>query len=407
MKKMKTTYLADKLGGGPPEAHILGATAQDDETLIVRWCCHGRRRGEATVIIDFGEVYRISGCNLAVADEIKRQVRAARAATRGGLCLATTVTDSFVPGAVVMLGSFRAHHPEFEGDVVVLHDGLSEASRTILAAVGGPVRFEPVRPALLDRVAHLQAAYPPGRVDDVSAVFHSLDAFRLGGGVGYRKVLFYDSDVLFQGPVGELFDNDAALLCCGDPFFAMGKVRDAETLQPIARTAAGADRGRPVLERPFNSGFLLIDGSCAGERVYEDLLARMAPEAWRGAVLQVGDQDILNRCFAGRQTLASWTYNYFVPQAAALRALTGLDAARAKVLHFKGSVKPWTTDAMLCWAHGDDMPPAHRPAGALFRRWYDAYVDVLARTHLREASPSLAKESVTPGKPGDGLAGGA
>ena len=81
---MKTTYLADKLGGGPPEAHILGATAQDDETLIVRWCCHGRRRGEATVMIDTYLGFRISGCNLAVADEIKRQLHEARKGAGAG-----------------------------------------------------------------------------------------------------------------------------------------------------------------------------------------------------------------------------------------------------------------------------------------------------------------------------------
>ena len=74
----------------------------------------------------------------------------------GDVCLATVVTDSFVPGAVVMLGSFRAHHPGFAGDVVVLHDGLSEESRAVLSTVGGPVRFEPVRPALLERVARQQ-----------------------------------------------------------------------------------------------------------------------------------------------------------------------------------------------------------------------------------------------------------
>ena len=53
---------------------------------------------------------------------------------------------------------------------------------------------------------------------------------------------------------------------------------------------------------------------------------------------------------------------------------------------------------MLCWAHGDDAP-AHRLAGALFRRWYDACVDVLARTHLRTVRPALAKESVAPAAP--------
>ena len=310
------------------------------------------------------------------------------------MCLATVVTDSFVPGAVVMLGSFRAHHPGFDGDVVVLHDGLSEASRAVLAAVGGRVRFEPVRPELTDRVARLREAYPY-RVHP-SAVFHVIHAFRLDG---WRKVLFYDSDVLFQGPVGELFDTGAALLCCGDHCYLLGQVRDAETLRPIARTAAGAGRGRPVLERPFNSGFLLIDGSCTGERVYADLLALLAPEAWRGSATRLGDQDVLNHYFAGRQTLVDWTYNYLVPDGPDIRARTGLDAARAKALHFKGPVKPWTTDAMLRWAHGDDEP-AHRPAVALFRRWYDAYTDILARAHLRAARPALGKESVAPAAPG-------
>ena len=149
----------------------------------------------------------------------------------GDVCLATAVTDSFVPGAVVMLGSFRDPHPGFAGDVVVLHDGLSEAPRTVLAAVGGRVRFEPVRSALLDRVAGLAAAYP-GRLH-APAMFNTLDAFRLDG---YRKVLFCDSDVLFQGPVEELFDTGAALLCCGDRPCLLGRVRDAETLAPIART---------------------------------------------------------------------------------------------------------------------------------------------------------------------------
>ena len=313
----------------------------------------------------------------------------------GDVCLATVVTDSFVPGAAVMLGSFRDHHPGFAGDVVVLHDGLSKTSRTVLAAVGGRVRFEPVRPALLDRVARLAAAYP-GRLRPLP-VFHSLDAFRLDG---YRKVLFYDSDVLFQRPVVELFDRDEALLCCGDRPYLLGQVRDAETLAPIAHTAAGV--GRPVLERPFASGFMLIDASCIGERVYADLLASMAPEAWRGAARRIGDQAVLNRYFAGRQTLVSWTYNYFVPEGPSLRARTGLGAAQAKVLHFMGRVKPWTTDAMLRQARGDHVP-AHRPGGALFQRWHEVHLEILARTRLlRTVRPALSKEPVAPaaaGKP--------
>ena len=63
------------------------------------------------------------------------------------VCLATAVTDSFVPGAVVMLGSFRAHHPGFAGDIVILHDGLSKESvaPTAPAKPWGPIEgVEPV-----------------------------------------------------------------------------------------------------------------------------------------------------------------------------------------------------------------------------------------------------------------------
>jgi len=303
------------------------------------------------------------------------------------VCLVTAVTDSYVPGAVALIGSFRLHHPGFEGDVVVLHDGLSEGSRTILAAVGGRVRFEPVRPALLERVARLREAYP-NRVRPPT-MFYTLDAFRLGG---YRKVLYYDSDMLFQGPVGELFGTDAALLCCGDRSCLMGRVRDAETYLSLERGAADADR--PVLEHTFNCGFLLIDGSCTGERVYADLLARMAPEAWHGLDTRgtLTDENVLNRYFAGRQTLVSRTYNYIVSDAAAIRARTGLDAGQAKVLHFIGAVKPWAPDIMLRWARGE-VKPRSRLVAAPFRRWYDTYTDVLTRIHLRMARPAMEKET--------------
>ena len=49
-------------------------------------------------------------------------------------CLLTVATDGFVPGTFVMVRTFLKHHPRFDGDVVVVHDGLSDASREVLAA---------------------------------------------------------------------------------------------------------------------------------------------------------------------------------------------------------------------------------------------------------------------------------
>ena len=276
-----------------------------------------------------------------------------------------------------MLDSFRTQHPGFDGDVIVLHDGLTEESRTVLEVVAPPVRFEPVAPELLDRVAHLKTAYPNRPI--VPPMFHALDAFRLDG---YRKVLYYDSDMLFLAPVDELFDIDAALLCCGDRVFILNQQRDPDTNLPMEGSSK-----RPALERPFNCGFMLIDGSCAGPRVYADLLALMAPEAWRGLRVRLTDQPIVNRYFAGRQTLASWTYNYFVPEAELVRQRIGLSAELAKALHFKGAVKPWTPNAMLRWAHGCEL--TFLTPTAPFRLWYDAYLKALAKLHLRATHPTL------------------
>ena len=277
-----------------------------------------------------------------------------------------------------MLDSFRTQHPGFDGDVIVLHDGLTEESCGVLEAVAPPVRFEPVASELLHRVAHLKAAYPNRPV--LPPMFHALDAFRLDG---YRKVLYYDSDMLFLAPVDELFDTDAALLCCGDWVSILNRRRSSDTHLPMK-----GNSDLPALERPFNCGFMLIDGSCAGPRVHADLLASMAPEAWRDLRVRLTDQPIVNRYFAGRQTLTSWTYNYFVPGAELLRKHTGLNAELAKALHFKGPVKPWTPNAMLRWAHGG-AELAYRTPTTPFRLWYDAYLKALAKLHLHTTHPTL------------------
>ena len=64
------------------------------------------------------------------------------------------------------------------------------------------------------------------------------------------------------------------------------------------------------MERTFNCGLLLIDARLTGKRTYSDLLALVSPETWRSTETVHSDQFILNRYFAGRQTLVSAAYNY-------------------------------------------------------------------------------------------------
>ena len=313
-----------------------------------------------------------------------------------GVCLVTGTTDDFVPGTLAMLGTFLKHHPRFDGDVVVVHDGLSAASREALAPLFGRLRFEPVSPELEERLARLSTAQP--RLRKRLAHFYSLEAFRLHG---YRKVLCCDGDLLFRGSIAELFDAGEALICCGDSPHLRGLPRDAVTFLPVEEAtgrAAGkaeADRShsglgarpgtaageRPTIGRTFNSGLLLIDEGLVREGCYAGLLAMVSGETWRHAGVRITDQLVLNRYFAGRQTLVSSTYNYLIPRAAVIRAREGIDLQSAKVLHFQASFKPWRPDAMLAWA-GKEARDAMAPG---FKLWYDAYVDCLAGLRLRNA----------------------
>ncbi len=58
-----------------------------------------------------------------------------KSSSTSGVCLATATTEPFVPGALVMLGSFLAHHPRFDGDLVIIHDALPQAARDALQSV--------------------------------------------------------------------------------------------------------------------------------------------------------------------------------------------------------------------------------------------------------------------------------
>ena len=297
------------------------------------------------------------------------------------VCVALGATESFLPGAVVAIASFLKQHPGFGGGIVLFHDGLPEERRAALERAFPPLRCEPVNPALRERLARLGAARPElrGKLPD----FYSLEAFRIGG---YRKVLYADCDLLFRRPLDELFEREEALLCCADWESLKGWRHDAATYRPIEDPSrAGCDG---ALEGTFNCGLLLIDACLTGEPTYSELLALVAPETWEGTETVHSDQFLLNRYFAGRQTLVSATWNYRLHIAEAIRAREGLTAEAAKVLHFSGRVKPWTPEAMLRWVRGEARFPPH----PVFAHWYEAWLECLASAPLRAA---------TRGRPGE------
>lgn len=290
------------------------------------------------------------------------------------VCVALAATEDFLPGSLVAVSSFLARHPHFRGGLVLFHDGLPEDRCATLERAFPPLRLKPVGSELRQRAARLASSpLVPRRAP---SDFYCLEAFRIDG---YRKVLYCDSDVLFRQPIDDLFESREALVCCGDQPSVGGWCRDAATYQPIESPASAGPAG--ALERTFNSGMMLIDGCLTGEGTHAELLSLMEPESWRGTDTVHTDQFLLNRHFAGHQTLVSSTYNYPLHMAAAILAGEGLAAADARVLHFTGPQKPWNPGAMLRWPAGEP-PFAPHPA---YSWWYAAWIDCLTHAHLKDA----------------------
>ena len=54
------------------------------------------------------------------------------------VCLVTATTESFVPGTMVTVGSFLKHHPDYDGDVVVI-EKARQWDRARIIPIGGLV----------------------------------------------------------------------------------------------------------------------------------------------------------------------------------------------------------------------------------------------------------------------------
>ena len=283
-------------------------------------------------------------------------------------CLATVSTEPFLPGTLVTLHSFAQCHPNFAGDVVVICDELSATAQRLLLAICPRVHLVPVSSALRQRVRAFGEAKPA--FSGSLPRFLLLDVFRLRG---YRKVLYCDSDLLFRQPVAELFHRSEALLCCGDLAQLLGRHRHAASFAPIDPTD-----GPDVLRQPFNSGLLMIDGDLLTAERHTALLAMLVPEKWPADTFYT-DQLVLNRYFAGEQTLMSSTYNFLLGSAAAIQRREGIVAAEAKVVHFNLPAKPWMPVAALAQTLAEAPPAA-------WSFWYEAWMGCLATLHLRTST---------------------
>ncbi len=283
--------------------------------------------------------------------------------SRGTLALATVSSADFLLGTRVMLHSFQQHNAWFDGDFVIIHEDLTERDMSQLRADFAQVTFIRPSPALRDNIDRLVQAVPSFRAQ--KAQFLSLEAIALSA---YDRVLFCDSDLLFQASIETLFDQPHALMCTGDGSYYRGNARHPQSFVEMQ-----SDPNNIGLRRAFNAGFMLMDKSiCTAENVAA-LIDRVDPDAWHDNVTGHTDQLVLNAVFDGQQHILGAEYNYVLLHHKEIHARTGIALEGAKVLHFNGAAKPWQPAMMHRLIQRD---PVLAKAAAL---WRDAYRGLITR----------------------------
>ncbi len=235
-------------------------------------------------------------------------------------CAVTVVTDDFIYGAVVAIGSFLEQHADRDEPILVLFDPdrvpLSERNRERLEALSPRVRcvqasdpgFWAARDVLAGKI---------GTPPRLAAAFLILEAFRFRG---VRRVVAVDSDLLFLRRCDDLFDTDVD--------FGAVRAFDADGHLP---------RGF------FNSGVTTIGPRHLTGVTYSDLMHSTSLHHMDRRVGKA-DQAVLNSYFShGRVTYLDPSLNvakrHYPDEAGPLR--DQLERLPARVLHYVGE-KPWT-----------------------------------------------------------------
>jgi hypothetical protein len=242
--------------------------------------------------------------------------------------LVTVSSPDFRIGTEVMLASFLATNPWFDGNIIVLHSRLSETDRTELTAAFPRLACRTASPRLIAAIDALTAAHPhlAGRRDR----FLSLETLLLDAP---GKLLFADSDLLFRGDISALLAKDAPLVAAPDAAMLRGNRRDADTLAEVAA----------VGEAPasFNAGLLVYDPD---PEIAQALWPLLDPVGWSRIASQHTDQAVWNLLLRERVALVSTAFNLMIWHRATSFAHEPVPLDDAQVLHFNGAAKPWRLD---------------------------------------------------------------
>ena len=131
--------------------------------------------------------------------------------TRLALVCGITADHDFALAALLL--GFQRHNPDFAGDVVVFHDGLSGAQQRLLGSLGPKVQFRPYdRDRMLDRLGPQDTDATRARLAEIVQRYSPLMLAKLELPDlldHYSHAVWMDVDMLVQAALPDLFDFSA------------------------------------------------------------------------------------------------------------------------------------------------------------------------------------------------------
>jgi lipopolysaccharide biosynthesis glycosyltransferase len=295
-------------------------------------------------------------------------------------CLATVTTENYFQWTMTMLHSFVSSNPWFAGDIVVICDDLpAEMAKDF--HLFNRVRLVEPSSDLSQRLVSFGDAMPAFR--DKTARFYSLEIFRLAG---YDRLLFLDSDMIVVRSVEELFTLPGSFYASAELCWYKGKGRNAANFSAEFQSK---DNQANFLEKPVNTGFMLLDGSMLNDKNYAGLLDLVDPEMWQNNKLTYTDELIINQYFNNTIQLLDTRYNYRARAATMIREKENISIDDAKIIHYYSRFKPWNfADVLASSCNNMSWVKA-------FEMWYAEYISFLKFFHLQKKMKML-KSTTSP-----------
>lgn len=283
------------------------------------------------------------------------------------VCLVTVTTTGYLQWTMTLIHSFLESNNWFSGDIIVVTNGLGDRDQPLLSIFPN-LRFQQPSGMLVEKVTALCTEMPGFK--NLSPMFYSLELFNL---TGYSKALFLDSDMLVVKSLKEIFERDESICACAESCWYQGKGRKADTYEAVEHCSDPA----MFIEKPVNSGFMIIDGSLMNGENYRQMADMIKPELWQNKTTFHADQLIINLFFRGQITLLDARYNFRPVNALQIFQKEGITLDKASVIHYFRQYKPWNFDQVMAMSK-EDLEQL-----TAFRLWYLGYIKMLKYNHLK------------------------